>query len=389
MNAATFRSPPRIGFPVTGLLSGLSAHGTSIWRARAKFALLILLAWTAVSIFQAIPDMVDGFLRSELIAKVLDAWAWALLTPLILLIDRRLTAAYPNLLRIAAAHLLLSVPFSLAHICVMGAMFFPFPEVTWNPLRVPQFAIYFYMGGWVTYCAFVGAVQAFNFHRRLLTSQVELERVEKRLVKSRLNALRLQLEPHFLFNTLNAISGELGANPKQAREMIEDLGALLRRSLDCQGSTEITLAQELALLDHYLAIQRLRFGERIRIRIKADPAALSAMVPSMLLQPLVENAIRHGLEGRVHGGEVVISAHLAGDHLQIKVDDDGVGLPPHWRMETGAGLGLHVTHERVQALCDDEKQRAFTLSRRRGGGTRVAIRIPTNARDAEAGDSAA
>jgi two-component system LytT family sensor kinase len=361
----------------------------AVWRSRAVSAILIVLLWTAVSLFQAVPDMIDGFRWNETISKLFDAWAWALLTPVILLIDRQLTLAYPNVVRLAAAHLLLSIPFSIAHTYLAGLLLYPIEMVPWNPLKVKEFAIYFYIGGWVTYCAFVGVLQAFKFHNRLLTSQVELERVEKRLVESRLNALRLQLEPHFLFNTLNAISSELAAHPELAREMIEDLGALLRRSLDCQNSMEITLAQELALLDHYLSIQKLRFGDRVDIRIDVEPATLSAMVPSMFLQPLVENAIRHGIEGRLSGGKIVVSARHVDDQLHIKVLDDGVGLPPQWRIETSSGLGVRVTRERLQALYADLGGHDFTISRRKRGGTEVEIRIPMHRIGAEAHGAAA
>lgn len=204
-----------------------------------------------------------------------------------------------------------------------------------------------------------------------------------------MNALRLQLEPHFLFNTLNAISSELAANPELAREMIEDLGTLLRQSLDCQGSKKITLAQELALLDRYLAIQKLRFGDRIDVQIEVDPATLSAMVPSMFLQPLVENAIRHGLEGRLTGGSILVSAEHVDDQLHIKVIDDGVGLPSLWRIETSAGLGISVTRERLEALYSEPAEHDFTISRRKGAGTEVAIRIPLHDTGTEARDVAA
>lgn len=355
---------------------------SGIWSLRS--ILIILGVWTAVGMFQAVPDMVDGFSWSETIAKLIEAWSWALLTPAILLVDRKVTAAYPNVFRLAVAHLFLSVPFSLAHTYVAGAMLYPFPTIWWNPIRNTNFAIYFFIGGWVTYCAFIGVFQAFKFHSRLLTSQIALERVEKRLVESHLNALRLQLEPHFLFNTLNAISSELATDPELAREMIEDLGALLRRSLDCQGSTEITLAQELALLDHYLAIQKLRFGDRITFQIDVEPAALSAMVPSMFLQPLVENSVRHGLERRLSGGKVVVSAQQDGGQLHVKVQDDGVGLPRQWRMETSTGLGVRVTRERLQALYAGAGGHDFTIERRKRGGTEVAIRIPQHATGVEA-----
>jgi two-component sensor histidine kinase len=351
---------------------------------RLDSAILVVLVWTAVGLFEAVPDTLDGFRWEEVVGKLIDAWAWALLTPAILLIDRRLSSALQSALHLAAAHLVLSVPFSLVHTYLTGLLLYPIPAIWWNPIRITEFAIYFYLGGWITYCAFAGILHAFKFYNRLMTSQVELERVEKRLVESRLNALRLQLEPHFLFNTLNAISSELAEDPALAREMIEDLGALLRRSLDCQGNSEITLAQELALLDHYLAIQKLRFGERIDIQIEVEPATLSAMVPSMFLQPLVENAIRHGLEGRLSGGRVVVSARHVGDQLQIKVVDDGVGLPHHWQMEACAGLGIRVTRERLQALYPEPGGQDFTISRGESAGTEVAIRIPLNRTGAEA-----
>ena len=278
----------------------------------------------------------------------------------------------------------MSVPFSLAHTYLAGLLLYPFPAVWWNPLRDTAFAVYFFMGGWVTYCAFVGILQAFKFYRRLMTSQVELERVEKRLIEWRLNALRLQLEPHFLFNTLNAVSSELATNPGQAREMIEDLGVLLRQSIECQDNKGITLAQELDLLDHYLSIQKLRFGKRIDVRIEVEPAMLSTLVPSMLLQPLIENAIRHGIEGRVSGGMVAISVRRAGEQLQINIVDDGIGLPPNWRMEDSVGLGVRVTRERLEALYPGTGEFHFTVSPRDGGGTEVAIRIPLHRNGDEA-----
>lgn len=349
------------------------SHG---WGAMLIPAALTLLLWTAVGVFQAIPDMMDGFRWNETIGKFMEAWAWALLTPAILLVDRRLTAAWPGVVRIAVAHLVLSVPFSIVHTYLAGLMLYPISAVWWSPLRSPEFAIYFYLGGWATYCAVVGVLQTFKYYNRFLSSQVELARVEKRFVESHLNALRLQLEPHFLFNTLNAISSELAANPELAREMIEDLGTLLRHSLDCQGSKEITLAQELALLDRYLAIQKLRFGDRLQVQLEVEPATLSALVPSMFLQPLVENAIRHGLEGRLSGGNILVSAEHVDDQLHIKVLDDGIGLPPLWKIETSAGLGISVTRERLEALYDQPGGHEFTVSRRKGSGTEVAIRLP-------------
>ena len=345
------------------------------WRAGARSAIIAILAWTAVGLFQSVLDLLHGTHWYAVAAKLIEAWAWALLTPAILLIDRRVKAAQRNVAWLCLTHLLLSVPFSLVHTYLAGLLLYPIPEISWNPLRNRDFEAYYFLGSWMTYGALVGVVQTFKFYNRYLTSQLDLERVEKRLIESRLNALRLQLEPHFLFNALNAISSEVAANPELVEEMIENLAMLLRQSMECHASTEITLAEELVLLDHYLAIQKLRFGNRVDIRVEADPASLSIAVPSLLLQPLVENAIRHGLERRMSGGTIAISAQLIDDHLRIEVIDDGAGLPANWRMENASGLGLRVTRERLEALYPTTSDR-FAICRRSGGGTEVIIHIP-------------
>lgn len=331
-------------------------------------AILTVLVWTALGLFVAVPDILKGFEWPMFVSHLIDAWTWALLTPAVLLIDRKLKSSQQNAAKILLVYLSLSIPFSLVHTYLSGLFFYPIPQIWWSPFRNREFAPYFFLGGWTTYCAFVGILQAFNFYNRFLTS-------EKRLIESELNALRLQLEPHFLFNALNAISSKVTTDPELVEEMIENLGILLRQSMECHATTEIMLAQELALLDHYLAIQKLRFGDRLALNLKTDPAALLIKVPSLLLQPLVENAVRHGVERRRSGGSITVSARLVEGHLQIRVADDGVGLPPDWSMESSSGLGLRVTRERLEGLYGRAGDR-FVISRRQGGGTEVIIRIP-------------
>jgi sensor histidine kinase YesM len=337
-----------------------------------RSVVLVAALWTTVGLFQAAPDALKGFQWPAFAGKLLEAWCWALLTPVILLIDRRLTSSQQSVVRLTLAHLLLSVPFSLAHTYLSAIVEYPIAEIWWSPIRDTQYAIYYFLGGWTTYAAFVGALQALKFYNRFMTSQVELERVEKRLLETRLNALRLQLEPQFLFNTLNAISSELAASPALAREMIEDLGALLRRSLECQDRTEITLAQEMELLDHYLAIQKLRFGNRIDIRINIDPAMLTVMVPSMLLQPLVENAIRHGIGKLARAGRLEIRAQRQENDLVLEVQDDGPGLTHSWDPERHAGIGLSNTRARLRQLYGE--RHSFEMISR--DGLLVRIRLP-------------
>jgi two-component system, LytTR family, sensor kinase len=363
--------------PRAGLLRG---HVSRAWQekslTRLQLGLLIFLIWTAVGAFEAVPEMLKGFQGPVFFAKILDCWAWTLITLALLSIDRRLASTEQSIAGLVVKFLLLSIPFSLAHVFLAGLLYYPFPEIWWSPLRNSDFAVYYFIGGWVTYFAIVGILQAFQYYNRFLTGRLQLERVERSLIEARLNALRLHLEPHFLFNALNAISSEVAANPALACNMIADLGALLRRSLDCKDSAEITLAEELALLEHYLSIQRVRFGERLDIDIDVAPGLLTAMVPPMLLQPLVENAIRHGIERRMSGGRIVVSASQAGDRLHLEVTDDGAGLPRGWRMERATGHGLRVTLERLKALYPECGEEYLTVQRRRGEGTEVAIRIP-------------
>jgi two-component sensor histidine kinase len=336
---------------------------------------LVLLAWTVVGIVQAIPVMLASFDSANLIDKILDAFAWALLTPAILLVHRKL-ASEQSVARLALLWFIAAIPFSVVHAYLSGLISYPIKAIWWSPLRTRSYLVYYVLGSWQTFFAVAAVLEASRYYNRFLTSDLKLERVEKTLIEARLNALRLQLEPHFLFNALNAISSELSINQKLARDMIEDLAVLLRQSLDCQDRTEITLAQELTLLDHYVSIQRVRFAERLEVKMEIEPATLTTMVPPMLLQPLVENAIRHGIERRMSGGMITISAAAVGDQLHIHVLDNGVGVPRNWRMENASGLGLRVTRERLEALYPECGQDCFTIRRRETGGTEVAIRIP-------------
>ena len=344
---------------------------------RIQVAILIFLVWTAVGVFQAASEMLTtpSTWPWLLLDKVFDAWAWAILTPPLIFIDRKLAASQTSVFRSITLFLILSVPVTLINTYLTALLLYPFAEVWWSPLRNPGYVVFYFLGGWATYIALVGILQALRFYNNYMTGQLQLERVQKSLVESRLHALRLHLEPHFLFNALNAVSSELGENPKLARGMIGDLGALLRRSLDCKDRAEITLAQELAILEHYLAIQRVRFGDRITFKVDVEPEVLAANVPSMLLQPLVENAIRHGLEARTAGGAVLVTGMRTGNELRIQVTDDGIGLPLNW-VEAATGHGIRVTRERLTALYPDLGESCFSIRRRQSGGTEVAIRIP-------------
>jgi LytS/YehU family sensor histidine kinase len=228
---------------------------------------------------------------------------------------------------------------------------------------------------WLVYCVIFAAWQTFRYHKHYLDSELRLERMERSFSEARLTALRMQLDPHFFFNALNTISAQVERDPRLARTMIEHLGDLLRLSLDARDRQEIPLAEELAFLEHYVAIQKIRFAESLRIEIQVAPPLKYALVPSLILQPLVENAIRHGISPRSSGGTVMVTAERDTNHVEIRIADDGVGLPTGWTMEKSLGTGLVVTRERVLGLYPHGNGRFFVRPRI-GGGTEVEISLP-------------
>jgi two-component system LytT family sensor kinase len=196
----------------------------------------------------------------------------------------------------------------------------------------------------------------------------------------------MQLDPHFLFNALNTISSQVERDPRLARRMIEHLGDLLRLSLDSRDREEIALAEELAFLDHYLAIQRIRFSDTLTVDLQIDPDVMYTPIPCLIIQPLVENAIRHGISRRAAGGTVIVSAQRVDQSLLIRVIDDGVGLPVGWTLEGSAGLGLSLTRDRIAGLYPAGSTR-FEVRRRSEGGTEVEIALPLGAADEEVRDA--
>ncbi|HEX2189460.1 MAG TPA: histidine kinase [Longimicrobiaceae bacterium] len=192
------------------------------------------------------------------------------------------------------------------------------------------------------------------------------------LTEARLDALADQLRPHFLFNTLQGISTLIHRDPDGADRMLGRLGELLRASLTHSRARVVPLAEELRLVEEYLAIARERFGERLVAEVRAEPSALRAGVPPFLLQPLVENAVRHGLEERRAGGRVSVVCRVSGGALVLEVSDDGAGIdrggPPAER------VGLGNTRERLRALYGSGQ--ALTMEARPGGGATVRVSIP-------------
>jgi signal transduction histidine kinase len=349
-------------------------------------------AWTAIGLVFALPGMSAGpDWRRSLLGSLAQWWSWGLVAPLIVAADRRLPSSEKQLARRILLHALLSFPVTAAYIYVFAAILALLGMEPWLATYSPQTLVMalrgMFLWSWLVYWLIVGAWQVYQYYERYLSSELRLARLERRFTDARLNALRMQLDPHFLFNALNTISSQVERDPRLARSMIEHLGDLLRLSLDSRDREEIPLSEELAFLDHYLAIQRIRFGDTLRIDMRIDPDVMYASVPCLFIQPLVENAIRHGISRRASGGTVIVSAQRLGDRLRIRVIDDGVGLSAGWTLESSAGLGLSLTRDRIAGLYPDGSSR-FDVRRRPEGGTEVEIALPLGVLDEEARDVA-
>jgi len=212
-----------------------------------------------------------------------------------------------------------------------------------------------------------------------LRIELKLEEQKRFLLEARLDALQRQINPHFLFNTLNSIASLVRRKPELAREMIVKLANILRALLKDHDSY-VPLREELKFTDDYLDIEVVRFGaDKLRVEKEIDPRTLDVLVPSILLQPLIENSIKHGLEPRIHGGTVTLRSRLDGDRIRIEVADDGVGIgnrPPSALPRSGAGIGMKNVRERLEVLYGNRAQ--FNVVSNPGRGTLVTIEIPAN-----------
>lgn len=344
-----------------------------------KLALAVLL-WTVIGLVFALPSLAaGGAWQRSLLGSFAQWWSWGLLTPVILAVDRRLPFNSSQLARRVIAHLVLSTVFTAGYLYLYAAILALLRLSPWSRVADTQLLLNAIRGMFLwsvlVYCLIVGIHQALLYHQRYLSGELRMQRLERSFSEARLNALRMQLDPHFLFNTLNTISSQVEREPRLARQMIEHLGDLLRSSLENKDRQEITLTEELAFLDHYLAIQKIRFGDRLRFTTDIAPEVKYALVPCLVIQPLVENAIRHGLASRATGGTVQLSARNHQGQLELRIADDGIGLPANWSLETSTGLGLSVTRERIRGL-HPHGAGDLELKRRASGGTEAIILLP-------------
>jgi two-component system LytT family sensor kinase len=234
---------------------------------------------------------------------------------------------------------------------------------------------------WVWGAIYAASVTAIGIELKIFNSvriQIKLEEQERLLLHARMEALQNQINPHFLFNTLNSISSLVRFDPEKARDVISKLATILRRLLNSSDSF-VPLREEVEFIDNYLDIEVVRFGpDKLRVVKELAPESLDVMVPSMLLQPLVENSIKHGLSSMVEGGSIYLRSRLSDAGLVIEVEDDGVGMAATQLAEStstrGTGIGMANVSERLEVLYGDAAR--MTIDSHEGKGTLVRIRLP-------------
>lgn len=342
----------------------------------SRFLPLVFLAWTAIALVAGFSDLAllhllgraKGVTWWELFHHPLvEQWTWAALTPVVLWWAGRVPLRRPGLPRAFLLHLAMYVVLCFVHAGIAQALDEPerrAPGVLFRALRES------YSDLWM-YWPLVGLRALLEAQARRREREREAERLERLTADLRLSLLRAQIQPHFLFNTLHAISALLRTDPHAADELVADLAEILRASFADGAPAEVPLAREAELVACYLRIQQHRFGDRLRVRWDVDEAARGTLVPALALQSVVENAVVHGLAPSPRGGTLEIAARRTAEGaLQLVVRDDGVGLAPAHR----DGVGLSNTRERLAQLHGDAA--SLALEGAPGAGTSVTLTLP-------------
>ena len=304
---------------------------------------------------------------------------WALLSPLIAWLSRRYTFGKGRWTRSLLVHLSASVfvaslyPVLYILLSVVNSFRISTPQIPgWLHF---YFLINAHVFGTIIYWIILTMILTLNYYRRFQEQRLSAVRLEAQLKDAQLRALRMQLHPHFLFNALHSVTALVLKNENvEAVRMISRLSELLRQAIKDNDTQWVPLKQELQFIDRYLDIERIRFQDRLTVKMNIEPETLNAAVPNLILQPLVENAIRHGIAVLSSAGTITVSANRQGEELHLEVSDDGPGLPSDWPKASGEGLGLKNIQARLEQLYGSRNH--FYLRNVNGRGTVATIKLP-------------
>jgi two-component system, LytTR family, sensor kinase len=345
---------------------------------------VIFLCWTGFALFFTSQSYMfqarsAGTIewKGTLFNWLLGSYTWFALTPLVLKLSNRFPLQRGKLLSSVAVHAIAAPLFNITNIVLfviaLGVITGPRLEARSLLESVWHFVIAEFHGGMLVYWVIIGVSQATDYYRRYRERELLASNLETRLVKAQLDALRMQLHPHFLFNALNSVSVLMRKDVDAADRMLLQLSGLLRVTLARNAAHEIRLRQELEILERYLEIEQIRFQDRLTVRTRVDPSALDALVPQLFFQPLVENAIRHGISDRETGGVIDIRAERQNGMLCLQVRDNGPGLNTP-RGNLVEGVGLSNTRSRLEYLYGSGSR--FEVGDAEEGGLIVTAAFP-------------
>jgi two-component system, LytTR family, sensor kinase len=351
---------------------------------------IILCCWTVLALFFTGRNIVLFISRGQPIVwsrgvffEIIYWYLWALFTPLVFWIAR----AFPLergrrgrnipllvLAGLVIAPLQVSLEIMIDLLLAWGLLHAPSSEIAQRLGMFRRIVLIESFSGFLIYAVMIGCYYAFDYYRKWREGDVRASRLEGQLARAELQNLKMQLHPHFLFNTLNTISVLMARDTAAANGVLIRLSDLLRMTLDQAGAQEVTLKQELEFLQKYLEIEQTRFQERLKVEVSVDPSVLDARVPNLILQPLVENAIRHGVAQLVSEGRVEISARREDGMVELSVRDNGPGIGGSECQSLRERVGLSNTRARLEQLYG--ARHSFRLRNRDEGGLEVKVAFP-------------
>ena len=346
------------------------------WRVATGVAAALVLLFTAQN-YLAPPAVRAGASFERLLKLQVVIWAaWLILSPWIFSVARRWRRSGKYTAGAFAKQFLIAFVISIVASALSGLLRWLAGISVYRELPDVIVSSIIAMFGWslMRYTAIAAAYHAVAYHREVLERDVRAARLESALLKARLENLQGRLHPHFLFNTLNSILALIRDQPAAAERMLGSLADLLRASLHADPAVEVPLEQELDLVRQYVSIQQVRFTDRLSVSFDVAPEVRHALVPHLLLQPLVENAIRHGIAPREASGHVRIAAGRLDDRLRVVVEDDGVGMAAGPADTAGSGFGLQGTRARLEQLYGAAAR--IDLHRRTPTGVTATVDLP-------------
>ena len=344
---------------------------------------LIFAGWTGLALLFGTPDLIRAVRARQIstawtivAAELVYSYLWLGLTPFVVWWSRVFRIEGEKKLRPLAIHLVTSGVLLVVHAALFSLISIPlgwYPETGSFPDRYSVLILAFAPINVMFYWTIVIVEHAIDYYRKYQERELRTSQLEAQLVAAELHVLKMQLHPHFLFNTLNTISALIHESPDEADEMISQLGDLLRMTLETVHVHEVALTKELDFLKHYLAIEQTRFQDRLSVTMAIEPETLDALVPNLILQTLVENSIRHGIAVRPEAHCIEIKSWQNNGMLRLRMADDGPGVSSD-KLPLKEGVGLTTTRQRLNNLYGPKHD--FSLRNSPVGGLVVELAIP-------------